>query len=198
MRPSHRQRSGDAGAALTHDGGRLELRVGGVVQSVDTASALTGDYWPAMLPDKRPRRALLLGAGGGTLIPLLRGRFGRVSVLAVDSDPAVIALGRASFYLAEPDVDVVLADAFAFAASCPARFDYVAVDLFRGFERPRATTGRPFLRDVARLAGPGGAIAFNLFVDRRTDAELSRIERVLTLSRQVRVGKNVVVHCAAR
>ena len=178
--------------------GRLELRVDGVVQSVDVDSAAGREYWGAMLPDRRPARALLLGAGGGTLAALLRRRFGRVSVVAVDDDPRVVALGRGSLYLASPGVQVVLADAFRFAATCPGRFDYIAVDLFHGAQRPREVLGRPFLRDLARLAGPGGGIAVNLFRDRRTDAAVARIERVLSVIHRVEAGKNVVLHCRAR
>jgi spermidine synthase len=175
--------------------GRLELRVDGVVQSVDVDSAAGREYWRAMLPDRRPARALLLGAGGGTLAALLQHRFGQVPVVAVDDDPHVVALGRAKLYLALPSVQVVLADAFRFAGACPGRFDYIAVDLFHGARPPRELLGRPFLRDLARIAGRGGEISINLFRDRRIDTAIARIERVLPVSRRVETGKNVVVRC---
>jgi spermidine synthase len=175
--------------------GRRELCVGGVVQSVDLDSAAGRAYWSAMLPDQRPSRALLLGAGGGTLAALLRRRFGPVPVVAVDDDPRIVALGRSSFYLATAGVQVILADAFHFVATTPGRFDYIAVDLFHGAERPRETLGRPFLRDVARLAAPSGVIAINLFRDRRVDSAVARIERVLTVNRRIEAGKNLVLHC---
>jgi spermidine synthase len=178
--------------------GRRELLVAGVVQSIDAEHAERSDYWTAMLPDGRPARALLLGAGGGTLAALLHRRFGPVPVVAVDDDLCVVALGRREFYLRLPNVQPVLADAFAFAANCPGRFDYVAVDIFRGAERPRQIAGRPFLRDLARLGGPRGAVAFNLFRDRRIEATIARIERVLPVVRRVDAGKNVVLHCRPR
>lgn len=168
------------------------------MQSVSLDVADRSDYWPAMLPDTRPARALLLGAGGGTLAALLQRRFGGVRVLAVDDDPRVVALGRRSFYLNDGGVDAVIADAFAFAAVCPAEFDYIAVDLFRGAERPRGLFARPFLRDLQRLATPRGQIVFNLFRDRRAAGDVLRIARVLSVIRTVEAGRNVVVHCRAR
>jgi spermidine synthase len=180
------------------DGGRRELLVDGVVQSIDVASATASDYWPLMLPDVKPERALLLGAGGGTLAGLLLRRFGTVLIVAVDNDPEVVRLGRASFYLNLAEVSVVVADAFQFVAGCRGRFDFIAVDLFRGNERPRGLSGRPFLRDLQRVAGPGATAAFNLFHGRRIDTTLARITRVLTPVRQVAAGKNVVAHYRLR
>jgi spermidine synthase len=153
-----------------------------------------------MLPDQRPSRALLLGAGGGTLAALLLRRFGPLPIVAVDDDPRVVALGRAEMYLSLAEVQVVLADAFLFVEACPARFDfdYVAVDLFRGADRPRAVLGKPFLRGLRRLTAPGGVVAFNLFRDRRVESAAGRIGQVLSVVRQVQAGKNVVVHCRVR
>ena len=185
-------------ARLTHDGSRTALVVGGVVQSIDVTSADASEYWTAMLTDAAPQFALLLGAGGGTLAALLTRRFPRLRIVAVDDDPEVVALGRSAFYLALPNVDVVLADAFRFAATCPRRFDYVAVDLFRGGERPREMLGRPFLGDLRRLTAPGGRVAFNMFQDRRTERAVSRLERAFLVMRRIRVGRNVVLHCRPR
>jgi spermidine synthase len=161
-------------------------------------SAAGREYWNAMLPERRPARALLLGAGGGTLAALLQHRFGHVPVVAVDDDPRVVALGRVKLYLALPGVQVVLADAFRFVSGCRGRFDYIAVDLFHGAQRPREVLGRPFLRDLARLAGQGGDISINLFRDRRIDTAVARIGRVLPVSRRVEAGKNLVVWCRVR
>src|SRR5688572_22064144 len=96
------------------DRGRTALMVDGVVQSIDVESADASDYWSAMLPDTKPVQALLLGAGGGTLAAMLHRRFGPLPIVAVDNDPEVVWLGRTSFYLALPEVSVILADAFQF------------------------------------------------------------------------------------
>jgi len=53
---------------LVDDGGRPALAIDGAIQSVALdAGGAAGGYWAAMLPDRAPRDALLLGLGGGTI-----------------------------------------------------------------------------------------------------------------------------------
>src|SRR6266705_1740549 len=112
----------------------MALLVDGVVQSISPEDGLaTGGYWAAMLPATPPRRALILGLGGGTLARLLQARWGtHLSIVGVDDDPAVIETARAVGWLPLPGLDVVVEDAFAYARRCADRFDYVALDLYRG------------------------------------------------------------------
>lgn len=183
---------------IGEDRGRQALLVGGVVQSVSVDRIAADDYWHAMVPDVRPRRALLLGAGGGTLIAALHARFGVVPVVAIDSSVQVVALGRSQFYLGLPGVSVVVADAIQFARSCPVQFAFVAVDLYHGARQPREALGRPFLRDLRRLLGDDGSAAINLFQDRRTSHSVARIERVLRVTGMQACGKNVVLTVRGR
>lgn len=195
-KPAHSAKTAkDNEPRLVQDRGYPALLVDGVIQSVSVEAAVASEYWPAMLPGVRPRRALLLGAGGGTLAALLTRRFGGVRILAVDDDLRVLRLGRQALYLDLPNVELALADAFAFCAACHGRFDFIAVDLFRGGTRPRAVLGRPFLHDLRRLAAPHALIAINLFRDRRTSMHITRIERVLTVTRRTDVGLNTILHC---
>lgn len=175
------------------DRGRPAVLADGVVQSV-APSAAAGGYWEAMLPDHRPRRALLLGVGGGTLAHLLVGRFGPLPIVGVDDDPRMLSLARAVFGPLPPGVDLVLADAFTFVARCAGRFDYVAVDLFHGGRPARGVTGQPFLRALREALMPGGHVVFNLFRDAHTARRLRRIARRLTVTRVEHVRDNVVVH----
>lgn len=181
---------------LGEDRGRPALLVDGVVQSV-APTAAAGGYWEAMLPAHRPRRALLLGLGGGTLAHLLVARFGSLPMVGVDDDPAVLAAARTAFGPLPGELDIVLADARIFIHGYAARFDYVAVDLFHGGEVPRGVFGQPFLRAVRAALMPGGTAAFNLFHDARSDRRLERLRRVLRVERTVQVRDNVLAHCRA-
>lgn len=172
--------------------------VDGVVQSVLAEREAAGDYWHAMLPDVRPERALLLGVGGGTLAAILDRRFPGVAMVGIDHDPRVVAIGRQAFHLALPNLSVAMADAFAFAAACPATFDYIAVDLFNGPARPRETLGRPFLTNLRRMLSPGGTDAINLFRDRTLATAVTRIERRLSVRAVQHVGQNTVIHARRR
>ena len=180
------------------DEGRRALLVAGVVQSVAVDSGDVAGYWSALLPAVRPRRALVLGLGGGTLVHLLRRRFGELAVVGVDDDSEVLALGRAAFSLEVPRLEIVEQDAVAYVATCRERFDYICVDLYRGSELERRSLGRPFLRGLRALATPGAEIVLNLFQDRRAARRLQRIARVLTIRSADVVGKNLVVRAGAR
>lgn len=178
--------------------GHRVLAVGGVILSVAvTDRDPPFGYWAAMLPDGAPRTALLLGVGAGTLAHLLTRRFPAVRIVGVDNDAGLIEFARRHFDLALPNLEIVIGDAFAYAAGCRAQFDYVAVDLFRGRVFQRGALARPFLRHLKTLAGPTGEIAVNFFKDRRSEMYIGRLARVLTIRRIERLVCNVVVHCRA-
>jgi spermidine synthase len=183
---------------LVDDDGRLALAIDGAVQSVAVGGgAAPSGYWPAMLPDRAPRDALLLGLGGGTIAHLLVGTFGPLPMVGVDDDPAVLALGREHFGLALPNLEIVVGDAFAYAAECSRRFDLVCVDLFRDGQIPDRVCAPGFLADVRRLLRPGGTATFNLERDRRASGRLLRLARYFLVVRRVLVGFNLVVHVAS-
>ena len=180
---------------LVDDAGRLALAIDGAVQSVAVAAgAAPSGYWPAMLPDGPPRDALLLGLGGGTIAHLLVGAFGPLPIVGVDDDPAVLALGRTHFGLDLPSLQIVAADAFAYAADCSRRFDLVCVDLFRDGHIPARVCAPGFLADVRRLLRPGGTATFNLERDRRAAGRLRQLARYFVVVRRILVGFNLVVH----
>ncbi len=176
------------------DAGQRALFVDGVVQSVAAADALRGPgYWPAMLPDVRPRRALLLGLGGGTIAHLLVRRFGSLPLIGVEADPEVLAVARAEFDLTLPALTVVQGDAVEYVATCAERFDYICVDLYRGAEPERRVYARPFLRQLRALLLPGGLVVFNLFRDGRTARRLHRLRQMFPYATREIIGQNVVV-----
>jgi spermidine synthase len=179
-----------------YDEGRRVLLVDGVVVSVavDGAEPPSG-YWAAMLPGGSPRSALLLGLGGGTLAHLLARRYPGIELVGVDVDAELIDFAREHFGLDAPGLEVVIGDAFDYVEACERSFDFVAVDLFAGYDFHRGILSKPFLRKLKATAGRGGEVVFNLFKDRRTHLHVSRIERVMGSCRADEVGKNVIVRC---
>jgi spermidine synthase len=189
--------------------GRRTLEVGGVVQSVlprlemaPSETPHTG-YWDAMLPAGCPRRALLVGLGGGTVARLLRARCSETALVGIERDAAVLATARAEFDLdAVANLRVELADAFhwvpAAAAREPGTFDYVCLDLFEAGRLVAGTLATMFLRQIAQVMAPGGSLAVNLMVTGRTTEQLHRLERVFLVERTVRVRGNVVAHLRVR
>jgi spermidine synthase len=151
-----------------------------------------------MLPDTRPRSALILGLGGGTIPHLLVRKFGPCRIVAVERDPRVLRLACSAFAVDQIVDEIVAGDAFAYVNRAQGPFDYIAVDLFAAGAVPSQIFGRPFLRAVKGLLSPGGLAAVNFFRDRRTADRLERLRRVFPRVTHVDSRKNVVARCRAR
>ena len=91
-----------------------------------------------------------------------------------------------------------MADAFEYVQSCRERFDYVAIDLFRGERLAGRAFGKPFLRGVRDLLEPHGRLAVNMFSDQRALYRVQRIAAFFDIREQVGVGGNVIVHARRR
>jgi spermidine synthase len=151
-----------------------------------------------MVPDDPPRNALILGLGGGTLARLLHTRWGPVPIVGIDDDAAIVETAARVGWLPRTDLDVVMADAFDYVQTCGQRFDFVAVDLFRGERLAARAFGKPFLRRVRALLEPRGRVAVNLFMDRRAPEREERIAIFFDIYQRHRVGGNLVIHARRR
>ena len=194
--PTHT--AGETTQGLTveeYEGHRVLIQDGVILSVAVPAGDPSFGYWTAMLPEGTPRTALLLGFGAGTLAHLVARRFPGIRVVGVDIDPRVIEFARRHFDLAVPNLEIVIGDAFAYAAACREPFDYVAVDLFCGRAFQRGALAKPFLRSLKAIAGPSGEIVVNLFKDRRGDVYINRLARILVIHRVERLTYNIVVHC---
>lgn len=158
-----------------------------------------GGYWGLMLPPGCPRRALLLGLGGGTVAHLLARRCPGVAMVGVERNAEVIAVARAQFGLgALPKLAIVEADAFTWVAEQAAtgddHYDLICLDLFEAGRLALGTLATPFLRQVGALLAPGGLLTVNLMVTGRTPEQVHRLQRVFRIVRELRLRGNLVVH----
>jgi spermidine synthase len=184
---------------IGEDGGRAALLVDGVVQSISPADGLIdGGYWAAMVPDERTHRALILGLGGGTLTRLLQARWGDLHMVGVDNDATILDTANAVGWLPRCGLEIVMADAFEYVHECRERFDYIAVDLFRGERLAGRAFGKPFLRRLRELLEPHGRLAVNMFSDHRAPYRVERLAAFFDIREQVGVGGNVIVHARRR
>jgi spermidine synthase len=174
---------------IGRQGGRRALLVEGVAQSIEVrGDEPTPGYWTAMLPDFAPRRALLLGYGGGTIAHMLLARCPGVRLVAIEKDPLVLAAAQRHphFRLGPDQVEIVEGDAFRVVRELAEQeegFDYLAVDLYQGSQLVRASLARPFLGRLDELVTDDGVVAFNLPRDRRTARRLRRIEQYFEIVR---------------
>jgi spermidine synthase len=181
------------------EAGRTLLRVSGVIQSVAVDQNYEPDFWDAMIPDRRPESALILGMGGGTIASLLASRHAGVPTLGVERDARIVRLARERFGLAQlANVQILEADAFAFVETCHSAFSLICVDLYVGGRMEHGVLGTAFLQDVARLLTPEGLAIFNLWSSGYLPDHLRRLERVLQIVDVREVGQNVLVYCAVR
>lgn len=179
--------------------GRTLLRVGGVIQSVAVDERHEPDVWDAMLPLRPPENALILGLGGGTTATLLTRRFGAVPVLGIERDPRIARLAQERFGLAAlSNVQVMIADAFAFLPRCPTHFDLICVDLYVAGKLEHGVFGTDFLRAVGGALTPEGTATFNLWRSPYLADHLRRLRRVLDVRDIIEVGDNIVAHCDQR
>jgi spermidine synthase len=184
---------------IGEDGGRAALLVDGVVQSISPEDGLAGGgYWAAMVPDDPPRNALILGLGGGTIARLVRTRWGEVPIVGVDDDAEIVETAGRVGWLPSNGLELVMADAFEYVQTCERRFDFIAVDLFRGQRLAARAFGRPFLRGVRALLEPRGRLAMNMFFDKLARQRETRIASMFDISTINRIGGNVVIHARRR
>ncbi len=179
------------------EGWGTALEVGGVVQSVSVPESSPDDapaprdaeprpgpgggYWGLLLPPGCPGRALLLGLGAGTVAQLLARRCPDTALVGVERDPEVLVVAREAFALdGLARLEVVEADAFTWVAehalSVPGTFDLICLDLF----------------EAGRLAP--GTLATPFMVTARTPEQVQRLRRVFTVTRELRLRGNLVVH----
>ena len=184
---------------VTIEAGRKVLRVGGVIQSVSVDDAYARDVWDAMLPQERPANALILGLGGGTIASLLVQRWGPVPIVGVERDPVVAWLAEHEFGLAAlPNVEIVVADAFAYVRRCQRQFDAICVDLYVAGRMSHGVLGGAFLRDIERLLTTEGTVTVNLWRTPYLSDQLQRLRRSLDVRELTAVDENVVVSCGPR
>lgn len=181
---------------VTSEQGRSLLRVAGVIQSVAVDERHEPDVWDAMIPDRRPESALILGMGGGTIAALLTRRFGPIPIVGVEHDPHIIHLARETFGMRDvPSAQIIEQDAINFVRQCHATFDLICVDLYTGGKLAHGVLDASFLRAVSQLLNPEGVITINLWASAYLPDHMRRIQRVLPIHDVVEVGSNVVVHC---
>jgi spermidine synthase len=113
--------------------------------------------------EKEIKSILVLGVAGGTVIHMLREFYASASIVGIDIDEQMIALGNQYFGLSHmKNVTFVVADAKKFVSSeKPKLYDLIVIDLFIGREIPAFIRSESFMRDIHRLLRPKGVLLIN-------------------------------------
>jgi spermidine synthase len=169
--------------AVSESRGVRTLHVGGdAIQSamrLDDPYALALDYTRCMMAfllfHPRPRQALMIGLGGGSIAKFFRRHLHRTKVKVVELDERVVAIARERFALPR-EVEVEIGDgAQALAPQC---CDVLVVDAYHDELHVPELASQEFY-DAAWLAldEPGALVVNYMNDDPKLDTYLQRLER---------------------
>ncbi|MFZ6184705.1 spermidine synthase [Nannocystis pusilla] len=134
-----------------------------------------------------PRRLLVVGLGGGTMIRYLHSRVPAAQIDAVEIDPEVVRLAGEWFGVVPgPRLRIFTDDAVRFIAGEGESYDVIWLDAFLdpgapGTDNsgvPEELRGLGFLRRVEARLNPGGVAAFNIHHLTGYDAHVNAIAEV--------------------
>lgn len=179
---------GQAGAVyVTERSGVRSLHIGSdTIQSSmrlarpnDLELAYTRSMMGFLLFAPAPRRALLVGLGGGSLAKYIYCRMPEAAIEVLEVSPDVVSIARRYFQLPAADgrLAIRICDAGQFMAQPGVAYDAILVDGYDGDSVVEALSSRAFFSACLKRLAPGGVAAVNLWgSDRRFDDYLGRIE----------------------
>lgn len=113
--------------------------------------------------DNDYRNILVLGMGGGSIVPTIRHDFrSDAHITLVDIDEEIIAIAQNEFDLLKyGNLKMVHADAYAFMENQHASFDLIIMDVFIIDRIPEAFQSETFLKLLINKLSPKGSLIYN-------------------------------------
>jgi len=171
---------------VSEERGVRQLHVGGeAIQSamrLEDPFALELDYTRCMMAfllfHPAPRRALMIGLGGGSLAKFFHRRLPRLHTRVLETDERVIATARSLFHVPADDARLAIEHGDGVAALAPECCDLLIVDGFEDESASPALVAQSFFDAAAHALETPGAFVMNLMDDDcDLDRHLKRIER---------------------
>ena len=172
--------------AVSDARGVRTLHVGGeAIQSamrLDDPFALELDYTRCMMGfllfHPVPRRALMIGLGGGSLAKFFHRRLPGTRCRVLELDERVIAAARSLFHVPPDDARLSIEHGDGLEALAPECCDLLVVDGFEDETTPAALVSQDFF-DAAwcALEAPGALVMNFMDDDPKFDQHLQRLER---------------------
>jgi spermidine synthase len=185
MKPNSARKAKRPDLVVSEERGVRHLHVGGeAIQSamrLDDPYALELDYTRCMMAfllfHAQPRRALMIGLGGGSLAKFFHRRLPALHTHVVEYDERVIATARALFHVPADDARLTIEHGDGVEALAPECCDLLVVDGFEDESTPSAMVSQAFF-DAAwcALDDPGVLVMNIMDDDRNFDRHLKRME----------------------
>jgi spermidine synthase len=155
----------------------------------------------SLMVQDNPKRILILGLGGGTLVHTYQLLFPQAEIIIVEIDEAVIKVAREYFDFTETAlIKAEAVDGRVYVKRAGLRgekFDLVILDAFNGEYIPEHLMSREFLEEVKQLLPEQGLVIANTFsTSRLYDAESATYAAVfgdLFNIRQFGTGNRVII-----
>lgn len=137
---------------------------------------INGAIWdllllPAFLLKTPPKKVLLLGLGGGTLVHTLRRFFPTCHITCVELDAQHIHIAKRYFKIPTENVRIVHGDAYGFLNDTRQRFDLIVDDVFQHVSgQPERASPAIDASVYERHLTADGLLAMNIIDDEPYDA----------------------------
>jgi spermidine synthase len=114
-----------------------------------------------------PRKVLLLGVGGGSLIHFLRAHLPNTHIIAVEYDAELLEFAQQHLALpaADEHLTYYIEDARRFVEHDKQLYDLVLVDIFDAGATPPWMRRKPFNASLQQRLSAHGALGYNLIID---------------------------------
>lgn len=118
-------------------GNSIRLYSNGVLHSqYNPLHPISGAIWdllllPAFLINPAPKKILLLGLGGGTLVHLIREFFPDATISCIEIDKQHIHIAKTFFKIPKKKVTLIHGDAYEELSNLDEKFDWIIDDVFQ-------------------------------------------------------------------
>lgn len=141
----------------------------------------------------RAAPVLVLGLGGGSILALLRKKYGYYGkITAVEWDAAIIEIAKKEFKIETfQPLEVRCEDAEAFVRNHSTRYGLIIIDLFLDLKVPAQFFSDTFWKNVLGLLQPGGKVLFNAGVSSAHEEEIDQLLKSAGFGIHFRKKENV-------
>lgn len=118
-----------------------------------------------------PRKLLLLGVGGGSLIHFVRHYLPQTHITGVEYDAELLQIAQDHLMLPPADafINYQIADAREYIEYCQDSYDLIIVDIFDAFQSPDWLLKSTTINRMKALLTARGAIGYNLLINSEKD-----------------------------